>query len=126
MQCVILTGERKQSVVDAERMLSYLVAKFLDENCHGKEGRYVRIVAGWHEAADGRGLSELARCKKNYDMVNMILDDWMPWYKSTPNFATIDINKYVVVKLEFCFLRYSFCRAAHSIGLSDKHKQQSL
>ena len=69
-----LTGERKQSVVDAERMLSYLVAKFLDENGYGKEGRYVRTVAGWHEAADGRGLSELERCKKNYDMLNMILD----------------------------------------------------
>ena len=54
-----LTGERKQSVVDAERMLSYLVATFLCENGYGKEGEYVRIVAGWHEAADGSGLSEL-------------------------------------------------------------------
>jgi hypothetical protein len=89
-----LTGERKQSVVDAERMLSYLVAKFLSENGYEKEGEYINIVAGWHEAADGRGLSELERCKKNYAMLNMILDDWMPWHKTTPNFATIDINRY--------------------------------
>ena len=35
-----LTGERKQSVVDAERMLSYLaiVGKFLSENGYEKEG----------------------------------------------------------------------------------------
>ena len=89
-----LTGERKQSVVDAERMLSYLVGKFLSENGYEKEGEYVNIVAGWHEAADGRGLSELERCKKNYAMLNMILDDWMPLHKTTPNLATIDINKY--------------------------------
>ena len=92
-----LTGERKQSVVDAERMLSYLVAKFLSENGYEKEGEYINIVAGWHEAADGRGLSELERCKKNYAMHNMILDDWMPWHKTTPNFATIDINRYTLI-----------------------------
>ena len=51
-----LTGERKQSVVDAERMLSYLVASFLSEHGYEKEGEFVRTVAGWHEAADGRGL----------------------------------------------------------------------
>ena len=28
------------------------------------EGEYVEIVAGWHEAADGRGLTELKCCKK--------------------------------------------------------------
>ena len=88
-----LTGERKQSVVDAERMLSYLVSKFLNENGYEKEGAYINVVAGWHEAADGRGLSELERCKKNYAMLNMILDDWMPWHKTTPDLSTIDINR---------------------------------
>ena len=90
-----LTGERKQSVVDAERMLSYLVASFLSEHGYEKEGEFVRTVAGWHEAADGRGLSELKRCKKNYEMLNMILDEWMPWHKTAPNFSTIDINRYL-------------------------------
>ncbi|CAB3995520.1 Hypothetical predicted protein, partial [Paramuricea clavata] len=88
-----LTGERKQSVVDAERMLSYLVAKFLSENGYEKEGEYVNIVSGWHEAADGRSLFELERCRKNYAMLNMVLDDWMPWHKTTHNFGTIDINR---------------------------------
>ena len=92
-----LTGERKQSVQDAERMLSYLVAKFLEENGYGREGKYVRTVAGWHEAADGRGLSELQRCRKNYEMLNMILEEWMPWYKDTYDFSTIDINRYLLL-----------------------------
>ena len=88
-----LTGERKQSVQDAERMLSFLVAKFLKENGYPREGLYVETVAGWHEAADGRGLSELDRCKKNYAMLNMILDEWMPWHKDNYDFSTIDINR---------------------------------
>ena len=78
-----LTGERKQSVKDAERMLSYSVAKFLKENGYEMEGEYVEIVIAWHEAADGRGLTELERCKKNYLMLNMILDEWMPWHRET-------------------------------------------
>jgi len=34
-----LWGERKQSVLDAERMLSFLVAKFLRENGYEREGK---------------------------------------------------------------------------------------
>ena len=90
-----LRAERKQSVQDAERMLSFLVAKFHRENGYEMEGRYVEIVAGWHEAADGRGLSQLERCRKNYAMLNMILDEWMPWHTELYDFATVDINRYV-------------------------------
>ena len=89
-----LTGERKQSVGDAERMLSFLVAKFLREHGYIREANYIDIVAGWHEAADGRGLTELQRCKRNYAMLNMILDEWMPWHREIPDLSTIDINRY--------------------------------
>lgn len=92
-----LVGERKQSVTDAEKMLSYLVAKFLREHGYEREAYYVETVAGWHEAADGRGLTELERSRKNYAMLNMILDEWMPWHKENYDFSTIDINKYVFV-----------------------------
>ena len=91
-----LRGERKQSVPDAERMLSFLVAKFLHENGYEREGKYVEIVAGWHEAADGRGLTQLERCKRNYAMLNMILDEWMPWHVEIYDFSTIDINRYSI------------------------------
>ena len=88
-----LTGERKQSVQDAERMLSFLVAKFLQENGYQQESKYVETVASWHEAADGRGLTELQRCRKNYAMLNMVLDEWMPWHRTHYDFSTIDINR---------------------------------
>lgn len=88
-----LVGERKQSVPDAEKMLSYLVAKFLREHGYEIEAYYVETVAGWHEAADGRGLTELERCRKNYSMLNMVLDEWMPWHRDNYDFMTIDINR---------------------------------
>lgn len=86
-----LTGERKQSVGDAERMLSFLVGKFLREHGYIREANYIDIIAGWHEAADGRGLTEeLQRCKRNYAMLNMILDEWMPLHREIPDLSTID------------------------------------
>ena len=90
-----LTGERKQSVADAERMLSYLVGKYLSDHGYEREAKYVETVAGWHEAADGRGINELQRCRKNYAMLNMILDEWMPWHGELYDFSSIDINRYV-------------------------------
>ena len=89
-----LTGQRKQSVGDAERMLSFHVEKFLREHGYEMEAHYIRVVAGWHEAADGRGLTELERCKRNYAMLNMILDEWMPWHRDNPDLSFIDINRY--------------------------------
>ena len=89
-----LTGERKQSVGDAEQMLLFLVAKFLREHGYIREANYIDIVAGWHEAADGRGLTELQRYKRNYAMLNMILDEWMPRHREIPDLSTIGINRY--------------------------------
>ena len=39
----------------------FLVAKFLQEHTcrYNREANYIDIVAGWHEAADGQGLTEL-------------------------------------------------------------------
>lgn len=88
-----LVGGRKQSVPDAGKMLSYLAAKFLWDHGCDIEAYYVETVAGWHEAADGRGLTELERCRKNYAMRNMVLDEWMPWHRDNYDFTTIDINR---------------------------------
>ena len=103
-----LTGERKQSVADAERMLSYQVSTFMRGHGYVREAQFVDTVAGWHEAADGRGLTELQRCHKNYVMLNMVLDEWMPWHQVCYDFATIDINRY-------CNVHYFLHRARKSL-----------
>lgn len=61
-----LIGKRKQSLVDAERLLSYHVVESLRKNGHEREAKHVEIIANWYEASDGRGLNQLTRCKYNY------------------------------------------------------------
>ena len=70
------------------------VSKFLREHGYISEANYIDIVAGWHKAADRRGLTELQQSKRNYAMLNMILDEWMPWPRENPDLSTIDVNTY--------------------------------
>lgn len=88
-----LTGKRKQSLVDAERLMSSFVATSLQKHGYEKEAKFVQILADWHAATDGRGLSQLERCRYNYQMLNAILDEWMPWHINNYDLSTIDINR---------------------------------
>jgi len=90
---VALVGTRKQSVPDAEKLLSFHVAKFFKDNNYLPEAEYVETIAQWHEASDGRGLSQLQRCKQNYRMLNYILDEWIPWHRDNYDLSTLDINR---------------------------------
>lgn len=94
-----LTGVRKQSLKDAERLLYYHVVESLERLGHVTEAEYVKVVADWHNASDGRGLSQLQRCRFNYKMLNYILDKWMPWHKEVYDFSTMDINRFVFIAL---------------------------
>jgi len=85
--------------VDAERLMSTLVAKSLLDHGFPREAEFVQILADWHEALDGRGLGQLARCHKNYRMLNYILDEWMPWHTNNYDFSTIDVNRYCFIVL---------------------------
>ncbi len=55
---------------------------------------YIQRIASWHESSDGRGIPQLARCKANHEMLNFVLDEWMPWHKENRDFSKIDINRY--------------------------------
>ena len=55
----------------------------------------MRVIANWHEASDGRGVSQLERSRKNYDMLNYILDDLMPWHTQSYDLSLLDINRCV-------------------------------
>ncbi|OWF38671.1 hypothetical protein KP79_PYT23083 [Mizuhopecten yessoensis] len=90
-----LTGQRPQSVEDAEKLLSYHVAASMQRNGFDCEAEYATTVAAWHEASDGRGMGQLRRCKANYQMLNYIVADLMPWYEENYDFTYIDVNRYV-------------------------------
>lgn len=91
-----LIGKRKQSLKDAERLLSYHVADSLRRRGHMQEAEHMKVIASWHEASDGRGLSQLQRSRYNYQMLNYVLDDWMPSHQENYDFSTIDINRRVL------------------------------
>ena len=93
-----LVGKRRQSVKDAERLLSYNVVRSLERLGKNEEAAFIRIIAQWHEASDGRGLSQLERCRYNYQIFNFILEEWMPWYMVCYDFSTIDINRYLYLE----------------------------
>jgi hypothetical protein len=61
-----LSGSRKQSVIDAERLFSPDLATFMQKKGYLYEAKYIETVWNWRRACDERGLSELQRCKFNY------------------------------------------------------------
>ena len=61
------TGARKQSVPDAERMFSTELALFMKAKGYEYEATYIQTVCNWHRACDERGLTELTRCKYDYE-----------------------------------------------------------
>lgn len=88
-----LTGQRSQSVEDAEKLLLYHVVASMQRNGYDMEADYVSTIAGWHEAYDGMVMPQLRRSKANQKMLNYILDDFMPWYKDYYDFTYIDVNR---------------------------------
>ena len=92
LSVAVLQGTRKQSVEDAEKLLSHAVADFFEKKRYTEEARFTRILARWHEATDGRGMSQEERHKANMDMLDLIKDAWMPWHRTTPDWSKVDIN----------------------------------
>ena len=97
-----LTGEQKQSVKDAERLFNGNLQEWFKLNGYYEEEKYVIVVRNWHRAADERGLSELQRSRFNYEMLNYILDDWMPWYKHCYDFSLLEVNRLVSSNVTRC------------------------
>ena len=93
-----MTGVRKQSVVDAERLFSAGLVEFMERKGYEFEAEYVRVILDWRRACDERGLSELQRCRYNYHnvMLNYMLDELMPWHDEY-DFSHIEVNRYIIV-----------------------------
>lgn len=92
-----LTGARKQSVLDAERMFSPQMVDFMQRKGYDFEATYLRAIGNWRRACDQRGLSEIQRCRFNYEFLNYILDDLMPWHRTIYDFSLLEVNRYVMV-----------------------------
>lgn len=87
-----LTGTRKQSVSDAERLFSPELKAFMQNKKYTLEAEYITAVGNWRDACDKRGLSELQRCRYNYSLLNYIVEDIMPWHGKY-DFSHIEVNR---------------------------------
>ncbi len=88
-----LTGSRKQSVIDAERFFNADLATYMHGKGYDYEANYIQTIGNWRRACDERGLSELQRSKFNYQFLNMILDELMPWHKEFYDFSLLEVNR---------------------------------
>ena len=89
-----LTGIRKQSVEDVERLFGEGVIDFMEKHNYDFEARYLRCVRNWRRAVDERGLSDSVRQKFNSDFLDFILEDLMPWYSAEhKDFSLLEMNQ---------------------------------
>ena len=72
-----LTGVRKQSVSDAERLFSASLCQWFKTEGYKEVAEYIEVVNNWHRAGDERGLTDSERSCFNYEPLNFILDDLM-------------------------------------------------
>lgn len=93
--CLTYPAPRKQSVIDAERLFSPELAQFMRKHEYHYEAMYTETINNWRRACDQRGLSELQRCKFNYQFLNLILDHLMPWHDYCYNFSKLEVNRSV-------------------------------
>jgi hypothetical protein len=59
------------------------------------EAEYVRVILNWRKACDERGLTELQRCHYNYETLNYLSDDLMPWHREIYDLSTLEVNRYI-------------------------------
>ena len=93
-----LTGQRKQSVSDVERLFGSDLLAFMKKKEYVAETEYIQAILGWRKACDERGLSELERCRYNYKFLNYLLDELMPWHRTSYDFSLLEVNRY-----NYCF-----------------------
>ncbi len=88
-----LTGQRKQSVRDAERLFSSSMKEYMKKNKYDFEEKYVTVILNWRRASDERGLSESERSMYNLEMLEFIKDDLIPWHQQC-DLSCLEVNRY--------------------------------
>lgn len=82
-----LTGKNKQSVPDCERVVSPGVIAFMEKKDHLAEAKVLRTIHNWHKAVDGRGIDEQTRSAYCSNMLQWMLEDWIPYLnKDQPDY----------------------------------------
>ena len=62
------------------------------------EANYIRVIMNWRRACDERGLSPLMRSRFNYELLNYLLDDLMPWHTKLYDFSLLEVNRLLILE----------------------------
>ena len=65
-----LTGQRKQSIRDVESLFSSDMEHFMEKKEYIYELNFIHRIRNWRRSHDERGLTQLQRCKYNYQMLD--------------------------------------------------------
>lgn len=95
-----LTGQRKQSITDVERLFCSELLEFMKRKNYTVESNYIKVIMDWRRAHDERGLTQLQRCRNNYKLFNYILDELMPWHEKEYDFSLLEVNRYMLHKCQ--------------------------
>ena len=98
-----LSGIRKQSVEDVERLFGDPLISWMEKKSYTFEAEYLHAVRDWRRACDERGLSHTQRSQYNKKFLDYILDDLMPWHREPElrDFSLLEVNRYILLLL-FC------------------------
>ncbi len=87
-----LTGQKKQSIGDVERLFNPKVEEFMRGRGYSFQAHYVRTIYNWWRATDERGLSQQERSQFNKEFLNMVLDELMPWHHNF-DYSILEVNR---------------------------------
>ena len=87
-----LTGARKQSISDVERLFSKEMETFMIAQGYTPEAQYIKVIRNWRRACDERGISDVDRVKYQNEFLLYILDELMPWHKKM-DFSHLEVNR---------------------------------
>lgn len=90
-----LTGRRKQSVGDVERLFNPNLIDVLDRKGYTYEACYIRVIMNWRKACDEHGLSQSLHKKYNQEFLSFMLDELIPWHSDTLDYSTMEVNRYL-------------------------------
>ena len=90
-----LSGVRKQSVEDVERLFSDSVIKWMERKGYTVEAEYLRVIRNWRRSCDERGLTSTQRSQFNNDLLKYVLDELMPWHTENglQDFSLLEVNR---------------------------------
>ena len=89
-----MTGVRKQSVEDVERLFGQGVIDFMKDKNYEKEAKYLQKFINWRRAIDERGLKEEKRQQYITEFLDYIINDLMPWYlDGCKDFSLLEVNR---------------------------------